>query len=353
MAWTVKPPAGTPLDTGNPLYTGLIACVPFYEGSGAPAELIEATPTTPANLTWGTGDLGHSGVFNGLSTDVALSGIASIASEMTVLLKVKISNLMANQMLVEASPVNETWFVRTTSGGNILFNGKTGLALVNVPAADVGVTVDTWATLCVTIAPGSVGHVVGTLYVDGVQESTGDEQAVAAGPESNGTIHVGNYDNDGYWFGGEIEYVYLWNRALTLSEVGEISDAPYSLFLEEASGPTAGTASFVSSGPASIAITATDAAGGTSPYTYQWQRNEDGGSYSDLTDGGGVSGATTLDLVDGSAEAGTLYGYRLVYTDDDAATATSNVVTAQVYSGGSIGGGTGSSPFQSSLIRGV
>lgn len=116
---------------------------------------------------------------------------------------------------------------------------------------------------------------------------------------------------------------------------------------------SAGTASFLASGPAGITMEATDASGGTAPYTYQWQRNEDGGSYSDLTDGGGVSGATTLELVDGSAVEDVLYRYKLVYTDDDSATATSNVVTAQIYSGGSIGGGSGSSPFQSSLIRGV
>jgi hypothetical protein len=103
----------------------------------------------------------------------------------------------------------------------------------------------------------------------------------------------------------------------------------------------AGTASFVHSGPAGIAVSAAVATGGTAPYTYQWQRNSGGGSYSNLTNGGGVSGATTLALTDGSAVAGTLYGYRLVVTDSSAtpATATSNAVTAQVYPGGALGSG--------------
>jgi hypothetical protein len=104
---------------------------------------------------------------------------------------------------------------------------------------------------------------------------------------------------------------------------------------------TAGPASFVHSGPAGIALSATAATGGTTPYTYQWQRNSGGGSYSDLANGGGVSGATTLALTDGSATAGTLYGYRLVVTDSSAtpATATSNAVTAQVYPGGALSSG--------------
>jgi hypothetical protein len=105
----------------------------------------------------------------------------------------------------------------------------------------------------------------------------------------------------------------------------------------------AGAASFVSSGPAGIVVSATDATGGTAPYAYQWQRNAGGGSYSNLSNGGGVSGAATRNLTDGSASAGTLYGYRLAYTDNVSATATSNAVAAQVYTGGALTGGVRSS----------
>ncbi len=101
----------------------------------------------------------------------------------------------------------------------------------------------------------------------------------------------------------------------------------------------AGVASFVSSSPTQILVTATDATGGTAPYTYQWQRNSNGGSYSNISNGGGVSGATTRSLTDGSVVAGILYGYRLVYTDNVSATATTSAVTAQLYSGGALGGG--------------
>jgi hypothetical protein len=102
---------------------------------------------------------------------------------------------------------------------------------------------------------------------------------------------------------------------------------------------TAGATSFVSSGPSGISISATDATNGTAPYTYQWQRNADSGSYTNLTNGSGVTGATTLTLLDGSAVSDVLYGYRCVYTDNSSATATSNIVTAVVYEGGAIGSG--------------
>jgi hypothetical protein len=117
-------------------------------------------------------------------------------------------------------------------------------------------------------------------------------------------------------------------------------------------GLTAGTASFVSSGPTAINVTATDATAGTAPYTYQWQRNSSGGAYGNISNGGGVSGATTLSLTDGSATAGTLYGYRLVYTDNAAASVTSNAVTAQIYTGGSLAGGGALVGPPSALVSG-
>lgn len=114
-----------------------------------------------------------------------------------------------------------------------------------------------------------------------------------------------------------------------------------------ASGPAfaAGTASFDSSGPGGgspfVKLTATDATGGTPAYTYQWKRGVDGGSLSNLANGGGVAGATTRTLTDGSATAGHVYQYQLVYTDSASHTAASNTVTAQVYTGGTLSGTVG------------
>lgn len=104
---------------------------------------------------------------------------------------------------------------------------------------------------------------------------------------------------------------------------------------------TAGTASLVTSGPAGIALTATDATGGTPGYTYAWYRSVSGGAYNQLFNGGGVSGAGTLSLTDGSASAGTVYGYKVLYEDSALSQTYSNAVTAQVYTGGALTGGGG------------
>lgn len=111
----------------------------------------------------------------------------------------------------------------------------------------------------------------------------------------------------------------------------------------------AGVVSFVSSGVAGVTITATNATGGYTPYAYQWQRNANGGAYSNISNGGGVSGATTLTITDNSESVGVLYGYRLVYMDNLSNSVTSNAVTAQVYTGGAVSGGA-ASPIGSILI---
>jgi hypothetical protein len=187
-----------------------------------------------------------------------------------------------------------------------------------------------------SLQPGSVTPPAdGCLVVTGLNFGGGSGASIGSGF----TAQVSNY-NPGVAIAGAIARLIqgtaaavnpTWNWTGT----GE-GAAGIAVFQPAVVGPTAGTAALV---PAALAVSAAAATGGTAPYTYQWQRNAGGGSYSNLSNGGGVSGATTLDLTDGSAVAGTLYGYRLVVTDSSAtpATATSNAVTAQVYTGGAIG----------------
>lgn len=87
----------------------------------------------------------------------------------------------------------------------------------------------------------------------------------------------------------------------------------------------AGVASNTAIGTTTISMSATDATGGTAPYTYQWQRKPSGGAYSN------VGGATSLTLNDTGLTEGTTYVYKLTYTDSAAATADSNEVTVRTW----------------------
>lgn len=83
----------------------------------------------------------------------------------------------------------------------------------------------------------------------------------------------------------------------------------------------AGSASLSTKGTTTAGLTATDASGGTAPYSYQWEYQTNGGGFSNF------SGATSLTLNATGLTDATQYGFRLKYTDAAAATATSNTVT--------------------------
>jgi hypothetical protein len=85
---------------------------------------------------------------------------------------------------------------------------------------------------------------------------------------------------------------------------------------------SAGTASVTSYGLTVATVTSSAASGGTSPYTYQWQRSTSSGSgFSN------VSGATSLTLNDTGLTRGTTYYYRCVQTDSAAASVTTNEIS--------------------------
>lgn len=81
---------------------------------------------------------------------------------------------------------------------------------------------------------------------------------------------------------------------------------------------TAGALSKVSVGSNSASLSSAAATGGSSPYTYQWQKSStSGGSYSNIT------GATSLTLTDSGLAAGTPVFYKVVATDSGSVAGTS------------------------------
>ncbi len=83
---------------------------------------------------------------------------------------------------------------------------------------------------------------------------------------------------------------------------------------------TAGAISLVQNSPTSPQLAATAASGGTGPYTQQWYKSTTTG----FSPGGGniIAGATALTLSDSGNIPGTVYYYKVVYTDTGASNAT-------------------------------
>lgn len=75
--------------------------------------------------------------------------------------------------------------------------------------------------------------------------------------------------------------------------------------------------------PTGVSLTSPAATGGTAPYTYQWFRSQD----PNFTPGVDtmLPGATALDLVDGPVLPNSIYYYKIVATDNAAATAQASM----------------------------
>lgn len=106
-----------------------------------------------------------------------------------------------------------------------------------------------------------------------------------------------------------------------------------------------GVVSLTSKTNTTVALSATDATGGTAPYSYQWERSTVGGG----SGFGNVSGQTTRNLSDSGLSSFTTYFYRLKYTDALSASVYSSEFSVTTdYSGG-----VGSSVIGCAFIRGA
>lgn len=94
----------------------------------------------------------------------------------------------------------------------------------------------------------------------------------------------------------------------------------------------AGTPSVTGTTSTTISLSATDASGGATPYTYQWQRSTTSG-----TGFSNISGATTRIYTDTGRTPSTTYYYRLVYTSATTETATSAETSGTTAAGSSSG----------------
>lgn len=135
--------------------------------------------------------------------------------------------------------------------------------------------------------------------------------------------------SDGTWQTGEITYASFTDTSPLSTRKGSLASFDFGgdavgVHFDDFVIPTPtldqGVATITSSSPTSVSFSATDATGGTAPYSYQWQRSIDAVSWSDL------AGKTSLTGTDSTVVAGTEYFYRLTYTDSAAGTAHSLAV---------------------------
>lgn len=130
-----------------------------------------------------------------------------------------------------------------------------------------------------------------------------------------------NQDQANRFMKGDYAEIISYSGALSATDRSSVEvylGAKYGIAVSQI---TPGVASLTSRGATTATLTSTDATNGTAPYTYQWYRS----TTAEFLPGAGniVSGATSRTLNDTGLTAGTMYYYRLVFTDAASRTATS------------------------------
>jgi len=236
MVWTTKPPLGTPLDWTHPLNSGLDAFWVFNEGSGDIVNDLSgnnntgtltnmAFPSTPTS-GWNPGRLGPAIVFDGLDDYISTLYIPSSGNK-TIAYWAKWSSFGD----YDASGVNDSANHRLylgTAYGNVYFaigNSYKGAVLHNMSYGK-------WYHYALV-----VGETIGTVYINGIPI---DSMIYSQTGTSTLPLYIGAVNN----LTGAANHQALmidefraWNRILSESELLELINNPYGMFLDTGCPP--------------------------------------------------------------------------------------------------------------------
>lgn len=231
IGWgNTKPPLGTPLNLNHPLTRGMVACWLFNEGMGDQVhDLISGNDGQLTNFAiprtvisgWNPGDSGAALEFDNDDDFIdigtkALFGLAAVS----VAVKVR-----TNQVAIEREIVSKADFgyrLMLSAASPYRFQFNTNGSFKN-GFSGIGATVGKWHS--------GVGTFDGIArcYMDG-QDGTSQADTALVTTDNQLTIGVRASDTTtNNWHGG-IEYVYIYNRALSAVEVMALHIAPYQMF---------------------------------------------------------------------------------------------------------------------------
>ncbi|MFN5440346.1 MAG: beta strand repeat-containing protein, partial [Flavobacteriia bacterium] len=201
------------------------------------------------------------------------------------------------------------WY--TVAGSSTAISGATLASLSNKPAGDYAVQV-TDANGCSVTVNSTITEPAAPLYV------FGNSSSVLCNGGTNGSANV-------YALDGTPTYTYLWSNGATTSSITGLAAGTYTATVTDLNGCT-DTYTAVVNQPSAITITASQTditcngltngaidatpAGGTSPFTYQWQKN--GSNYASTQDLTGLGlGTYVLTVTDNNGCTGTSSSYSI------------------------------------------
>ena len=197
--------------------------LPHNSGGANVVDLIgRAIGVRNGGTSW-VGCSGQSGqvlYFNGSSGDVSVTGVPAVGPAMTVIVSGYLSFYNLNAMFLERESVNATWELFFESS-TLTWRGASNTDRLTVAVATLGITDGVRYQFAVADNGGSTNP-AGTIYLNGVAQSTTSNAAAAAPAANTNKIHLGNYDDSGFFWNGAIDYTLIYNRALSAAEIAAL-----------------------------------------------------------------------------------------------------------------------------------
>ncbi len=271
---SVKPSYPATVDTGSPLYTGLVGAWLFNENSGTTVHDNAASPqdgtlsgsTTPS---WTTGNFsGPALAFNGTSAYIELDTPAKLnlsTSEVTVVLWLKFTTVPTTGIQIVIMDGQSNFaaafdiFVNGFSHGTV----QIGWSNQTVTPGNATLADGTWVQV-VAVRSGTTGAWAGTVYLNGASDNTG---STAVNPHAQDDTNIGQQASGGNFFGtggGIIDHIFMWNRALTPTEISTLFSNPFAFYPHVTIAPS----SLPNGDKSSPYLQTISASGTTGPYTF-------------------------------------------------------------------------------------
>lgn len=236
---STKPPAGTPLDRSHPLapdFGWLLA-----EGSGLPRPFgFEARPTvTTGTPAWKPGRGGGGALsFASLVLGYGDVNIFDGLTQLSVIMSVRPASLsQVAGVLNKRNGAGGQDAVSLGFGYNAASQFSCAVGLGAAVGAVYNFSVAGWSTSAYQCAAAVWNDSLGAgnrwrAWRDGVPLAKVSQGSDAGGPIADTTspLELGRVNNASLFFSGELEYVYLYRRALTAAEVQVVTAQPYAMF---------------------------------------------------------------------------------------------------------------------------
>jgi hypothetical protein len=201
--------------SSSTLINGLLGGWKLDETSGNAVDVLGVYTGTSTAITYtASGKIGRCYTFNGTSSNVSFGNVLKPTNKFTISAWIKTTNTTGETTILDCKAYGSNW-----EGYQFFMNG-TQVALTLYSNTATQLDYETKPTGAGTLGDGTWHHIVATwdgtnvyLYADNFKSAASPYSTTLVYNASNSLV-MGNSPADAVWTTGDIDNVYIWNRAL-------------------------------------------------------------------------------------------------------------------------------------------